>query len=155
MSYPQPREGIVGIKRDDDLLSLEDSAIQHRTLIQLLAWELHSATLRYGNELGDRIRRPQTGDLVIETTRGVIAAARGTPMPEAFGYLLGRRVEWTETDEEWAQIVAEQRLSAGEKRWTDDVWYVQYGPEPEDVCRWLNCSFAAVPSSPRFGREQS
>lgn len=154
MTYPQPREGIVGIKRDDDLLSLDDSAAPHRALIQLLAWELHSATLRYGNELGDRIRNPRPGDLVIETTRGAIAAARGTPMPMAFGYLIERRVEWTETDEEWAQIVAEQALRADEERWTDDVWYVQYGPEPDDVCRWQNCSFAAVPNNHRFGRKQ-
>jgi hypothetical protein len=31
----------------------------------------------------------------------------------------------------------------------DHAWYVQYGNDPGDVCRWVNCDFLAIPTDPR------
>lgn len=150
--YPQPREGITGTERtEDDLLALNDKAVARRLLMIGTVKALRTATL-VGNpapvvaEMWARMQDPQPGDLVMES---------GTPFrksdPDAqikgFGILIAHREEWASTDEEWAATLAEEPdLVREEERFHDHAWYVQYGPAAEDVCRWTNCEFMAVPT---------
>lgn len=165
-TYLQPREGITGTLRDqDDLLSLDELAIPRRMIMCAMAKCLQRATM-VGNpapvvaRMDERMRNPQAGDLVVETSR----LGRNRMDVETFGILLGRRDEWWQTDEEWAARLAGEREAHDEmrtrwpdlgefepdKRMTDDAWYVQYGPQPGDVCRWVNCEFMAIPTDPHF-----
>lgn len=149
--YPQPREGITGTDRtEDDLLGLDDKAVARRLMMIGTARALNSACL-VGNpapvvaDMYARMRDPRPGDLVMET---------GTPFrrndPDAqikgFGILIGHREEWASTDEEWAAACAEDPDVREDERFHDHAWYVQYGPAAEDVCRWTNCEFIAIPT---------
>lgn len=142
MTYPQPREGITGTLRDDDLLSLEDSALARRKIMLAMALTLWSTALAaYPIEpasLWKRMDKPRVGDLVVENTR--------TDPVRGLGILIGYRKEWAFTDEEWQQIETDDPGAYAGDRPIDDVWYIQYGPQPEDVCRWSNASFIAIPT---------
>ncbi|QDH91691.1 hypothetical protein SEA_PHRAPPUCCINO_13 [Mycobacterium phage Phrappuccino] len=154
MTYAQPWEGITGtLRADDELLSLEDKAMPVRGAMMALTWHLNRATLRPGDKLGERMRTPQIGDLVVETTRGV-ATLRKEVYYRAFGYLIAKRTEWADTDaerEKWLEDNPDE-LDNDDERWHDTYWYVQYGPDPKDVCRWTNCSFVTVPTTLDFDR---
>jgi hypothetical protein len=152
-NYPQPYEGIVGTLRDeDDLLSLDDKAIPRRMMMANLALCLESAVL-VGNpapivqRMGERMRKPEPGDLVLERTR----FGRYSDV-EAFGFLVAHRDEWWDTDEEYQRHVADGAVGADEPRSVDHAWYVQYGPQPGDMYRWVNCSFITVPTDRAFCR---
>ncbi|MEU3507658.1 hypothetical protein ABZ733_06980 [Streptomyces longwoodensis] len=149
--YPQPREGISGAARtEDDLLSLNDKAIARRFMMMGTVRALHSAVL-VGNPapkvaaMYARMTDPRPGDLVMEITssgrRDIDAKIKG------FGILIDHREEWMTTDEEWTAMLAEDPGLCDEAgRSHDHAWYVQYGPAPEDVCRWVNCEFIAIPT---------
>lgn len=170
-SFPEPREGITGTDRDDDLLSLEDAAVPRRLLMGGMAECLRSAVL-VGNpapavaRMWKRMKDPQPGDLVIETS--TFYRRDEDDRIKAMGILVGHRVEWWETDAEWAATVEEERAAHEEflrgpyshpgdgpfdpskcERTTDHAWYVQYGPKAADVCRWVNCDFMMIPADPR------
>lgn len=150
--YPQPREDIVGTDRtEDDLLSLDDKAIARRLMMMGTARALHSAVL-VGNpapkvaEMYARMTDPRPGDLVAEVTSFFRTRDIDTKI-KGFGILIDHREEWASTDEEWAATIAEDPdLNADEDRFHDHAWYIQYGPAAEDVCRWVNCEFIAVPT---------
>lgn len=174
-SFKQPREGITGTDwTGDDLLSLEDAAIPRRIMMTGMAHMLRMATL-VGNpapivqRISGRMRNPQPGDLVVEESTAY-RTDEDTRI-KAFGILIEHRVEWWETDEEWAVMVEEERAAherhenflrnseyarseyadepwePGERQ-TDHAWYIQYGPKAGDICRWVNCSFIAIPTDP-------
>jgi len=150
--YPQPREGITGAERtDDDLLSLEDKAIARRLMMLGTARALHSAVL-VGNpapkvaEMYARMTDPRPGDLVMEVTSFFRTRDVDTKI-KGFGILIDHRDEWASTDEEWAaELAGDADLDPVADRFRDHAWYVQYGPAAEDVCRWVNCEFIAVPT---------
>lgn len=153
----QPREDITGIDRSaDDLLSLNMRAVAHRDALVAVAHHLRTATM-VGNpapvveRMATRMRSPQPGDLVVEPTMARSRRDLDTRI-KALGYLIERRTEWWETDEEWEQIKAEEGYEDDEERRTDVAWYVQYGPSPEDVCRWVNCEFMTVPIGEEFAQ---
>lgn len=130
------------------ILSLEDDAVPARRAIYALSWHLQRATL-VGDpapivaEMHDRMRHPQVGDLVVECTRGHYAAhAERGDWYRGIGILLAVQHEWLSTDEEWA---ADPDSAFEDNRAADEWAYVQYGPAPEDVCRWGNCEFMMVP----------
>lgn len=146
----QPHEGVQGTLRDDDdLLSLGDRAVAVRSVLIGLANHLYSAVL-VGNPapkvaaMYQRISNPKVGDLVVEMT-----ALYGTNVErkiKGFGMLVAQRNEWDSTDAEWEAYCSENpEDAASDGRWTDEAWYVQYGPQPDDVCRWTNCRFIVVP----------
>lgn len=149
----QPREGIVGVRRDDYLLSLDDKAVAHRDALIAMAWHLKTASL-VGNpapvvqRIYERINHPQPGDLVVEWAMSRPARDADTRL-KAFGFLIEHRNEWWETDAEWAALKAEDGGLDDEDRRVDHAWYVQYGNEPEAICRWVNCDFLAIPTDPR------
>jgi hypothetical protein len=149
--YPQPHEGITGTARtEDDLLGLDDKAIVRRLMMIGTAKALRTATL-VGNpapvvaEMWVRMRDPRPGDLVMESSTPF---RRSDPDAQikGFGILIDHREEWASTDEEWAATCAEDPDIREDERFHDHAWYVQYGPAAEDVCRWTNCEFIAIPT---------
>jgi hypothetical protein len=157
-NWPQPHVGITGTARADDLLSLEENAIPRRMMMIGMADCLYRAAI-VGNpapvvrRMGARISKPEPGDLVLvmdSLHRDEDARVKG------FGILLGHRTEWWQTDAELAADIARMRadgdvseeyltsLESGEDRSIDEAWYVQYGSQPGDICRWTNCRLIAV-----------
>lgn len=153
--YKQPHEGVAGTDRSgDDLLSLDERALPARFALIAMARHLQTATL-VGNqapivkEIYQRITNPRVGDLVVESSLGVWTTDPHRKVP-AFGYLIEKRREWWHTDDEWSALLAEDPDAYGDDpRPTDEAWYVQYGPAPSTVYRWVNCSFLAVPIDPQ------
>lgn len=86
---------------------------------------------------------PASGDLVVE-----IGAGRGdieTDLVTAFGILVEHRQEWATTDEQWqAETLSNPGLTP-QDRVREHAWYIQYGPETQDLCRWVNCTFMTLP----------
>lgn len=168
--WPEPHEGIIGTLRDeDDLLDLTEPAIARRAVFAVIARSFQEATL-VGNpapvvrRLYERFVRYdaplQPGDLVIESS----ALYRPDRLRTAFGIYLTKRVEWAHTKEELAEAIEKTRTEESkyykddptwewnlaeyfDPRNTDEVVYVQYGSNPEAVCRWTNCSFVALPTT--------
>lgn len=145
----QPREDVKpGADRDDDLLSLEDSAVPHRDALIGMARLLQRAT-RVGSpapiteDIYKRLSAPQPGDLVVESS--VLYTRDPDKRLKGLGILLEKRAEWWHSDQEWADLLAEEAYGPDDDRPQDEAWYVQYGPSAEDVCRWTNCSFIALP----------
>jgi hypothetical protein len=73
MTMKQPREDVTGTAREDDLLSLDVAAVTHRDALISMAQLLSSACLvghpaPIVERMGERIRKPQAGDLVIEVS---------------------------------------------------------------------------------------
>jgi hypothetical protein len=155
-SLPQPREGITGTLRDqDDLLSLDDKAFPRREMMVALALVLQRTTLvgdpaPVVDRIGKQINDPQPGDLVVETTS--IGRSDTERRAMGFGILLAYRDEWAQTDEEYNQELADNGDLNPGWRAKDHAWYVQYGPQPDDICRWVNCCFITIPTDRDFGR---
>lgn len=132
------------------ILSLEDEAMPARRAIAALSWHLRQATLvgrpaPIVHEMEERTRTVRPGDLVVESTQGYYAAdAERGDWYRGIGVLLLTRREWVSTDDEWA---AERAMEGygDDERIADERIYIQYGPSPDDVCRWENCEFRMVP----------
>lgn len=151
----QPREDVAsGTDRDDALLALDGSAEAHRFALIGIARLLYKTTL-VGNpapiveDIYKRLTTPQPGDLVVELS--VLYTRDPDKRLKGLGILLEKRTEWHDTDEAWAAAVAEGAVYPDDERFTDEAWYVQYGPSAEDVCRWTDCSFIALPYDYRRG----
>jgi hypothetical protein len=141
----EPYQNVTGTDRDDDLLSLEESARPHRDALLALADLLERTTLvgrpaPIVETIGHRIRNPRVGDLVAE--RSGLVSLRADRRIHSLGILVEHRHEWETTGEEWRAVQAEDPFA---DRTAVEVWYVQYGPAAGDVCRWENCRFIALP----------
>jgi hypothetical protein len=143
-----PMEGIEGTQRDEPWMSLAEENMRTRNLIAVLAWQLHIFDLR-PTETFTRRSHPRPGDLVLESSSlHRMNYPNDDRVQYRLGYLLGHRLEWAETDEEYHQSVRDGSYNPElEDRISVEVVYVQYGPNPEDICRWENCSFIAVPQT--------
>jgi len=141
----EPHEGVRGVARDSDPI-LESVAASK--LVANLGRHLYSATL-VGNQapkvtrLDARMHAPEVGDVI------VVLDATYSSDPDTIwksvGYLVARREEWATTREVWDQ---EKLEDPDANRWVEhEAWYIQYGPAPEDICRWTNCSVIAVPNA--------
>jgi hypothetical protein len=122
-----------GTRREDAVLSLDASvAVGVRRLLRGVSYHLGRATL-VGNaapvivDMRERMRHPKPGDLVVEQSRRQVDDDTAV---KSVGILVEHRRE---------------HFGEGDEAWSEDAWYVQYGPEPEDVCRWVNADFAAIP----------
>lgn len=135
-SLPRPWEGIKGTIRDhDDLLSLDDLALPRRRMMMMMTLRLHRAVTAVppspeARLTAERIRDPQPGDLVTETSsdhKGIFG----------FGVLLGRRREQsggiTGCEARGNDLAAAGLIS-----------YVQYGPDAGNVARWDCARFITV-----------
>lgn len=156
----QPHEDVRGTDRTgDDLLSLDERAIAHRDALIRMAKHLNQATMvGHPAPIVERIRKrittPEPGDLVVEVS--ALYRRELDDRIKALGYLVERRTEWATTHEAWNQEMLEEGVQArlnGETempawladRPRDTAWYVQYGPDPVDICRWTNCDFLVLP----------
>lgn len=159
-TWPQPHEKVSGIHRTrDDLLSLEGPALRRRVVMMTIANSLWKATLgvahtEFGREEYKRMNKPRMGDLVVETMSmrnpDVMDADSEQRSIHGFGILLGEREEWTCSHEDWARYVEEAAADGDtmtlKDRATVKALYVQYGPQADDIVRWTNCSFIALPT---------
>lgn len=158
--WPQPHEGVFGIRRTrDDLLALDEAAMQRRVVILRIATELWRAALNgahteSGRALYEQMTNPKMGDLVVETvgmqTPFGLDSNGDARAVSCFGILLGQRTEWACTDEKWQEYQAEAEVEgctlSEAERVTERAAYVQYGSGPEDICRWADCSVIALPT---------
>lgn len=172
--WPEPHAGVRGIARDDDdLLDLSERAVARRRMMIVAARAFIDA-IRVGNpapvvqRLNDRFgarydsdddRGFRRGDLVVELT--ALRSDDTERIRTGFGILLTDRDEWWDTSAQWEAAIEVERIAheeAGHKepfdavascghRMVDHAWYVQYGPKPEDVCRWTDCTFIALPTT--------
>jgi hypothetical protein len=150
-SWPQPFEGIRGIDLSRHwVLSLDERAAPHRETLIAMARHLHTATLvgdpaPVVRRMCDRLRSPEPGDLVV--TAEVMHGRRDPDSRlKGLGIYLGSRTEWELTDAQWEAYKAEDGCGlTDEDRVTDDVFYIQYGPDPGDICRWHNSSAVVLP----------
>lgn len=132
----EPLEGDVA-----DILSLQDEAMAARAALVAMSRHLQHATAvgRPAPIVADmraRLSSPAIGDLVVEVTSGYRQArARAGDWYRALGVLLLHRRELVDPGE-----------GPGDEL-TDEAWYIQYGPAPDDVCRWANSDFEVVPWS--------
>lgn len=168
--WHEPHEGITGAERDDDLLDLTPEALRRRLIMCAMAKGFHDA-VGVGNaaprvqRMNERFNRPFTGphnfrpgDLMIETS-ALYGAPSRDGWERGFGIYITDRQEWATTLGEYEEWIEEERTyyedttydfdpkSPDWARHTDHAWYIQYGSNPGDVCRWTNCSFLAVPTS--------
>lgn len=152
-AWPEPWEGISGTIRDqDDLLALDEPALRRREIVVAMAYALNSA-ISVGNpapivsRMNDRFSAhrdsARVGDLVIESTTLYQGSAREKWFM-GFGILLANRWEWAETHVDHAKRMAGYEDDPFD-RFIDNIWYVQYGSN-DDICRWENCSFMAIPT---------
>lgn len=99
-----------------------------------------------GKALADRHHHPRVGDLVMVPdamrVRGETVEERADTRAKGWGYFLGEFREPVYDDATWARVADQYD---GEPNPTERVFYVQYGPDPADVCRWENASVVAVP----------
>jgi hypothetical protein len=150
VTYSQPHQGVAGEDRHGDpLLTLDDAGLRASDMVATLAWHLRRATL-VGNPvpivrtMGNRMQKPQPGDLVVVSDsiwhRDPDTRKRGV------GYLVLHRAEWWTSDAQYQREVADGAVYPDEPRMVEpNAWYVQYGPAPADVCRWVNCDVIALP----------
>lgn len=141
----EPYQDITGTDRDDLLLSLDEAALPHRDALLAMVKLLDRTTLVGSpaplvEAIRRRIDNPRVGDLVAEWSG--VYSENVEHRIHSLGILLAHRREWTTTAEEWRDEQVEDPLA---ERYTDEVWYVQYGPKAGDVCRWENCRFVALP----------
>jgi hypothetical protein len=168
--WHEPHEGITGAQRTDDLLDLTGEALSRRLIMCAMANAFHE-TLLIGNappiveRMRSRFCEPFAssthnfvpGDLVIEVTT-LYGGDRREKWELGFGTYITDRTEWASTIQEWEALIEEDKAYYDDlsnydveanlgPRSTDHAWYIQYGPNPEAVCRFTNCSFVALPTS--------
>lgn len=88
--------------------------------------------------MADRMLNPQVGDLGV-VTDALYREVWWGGWQHGVGYLLAHR---SEPVPEWDDLESPEGgpfSNPGE-----DVFYVQYGPDPEDVCRWVNAEFRSL-----------
>lgn len=143
--YPDHHAGVRGEARGDDpLLTTDGSLVAAR-----LMWALQRATL-VGNaapivtSMRNRMDAPVVGDAVV-----VIDATfwgNSDAKHKAVGYLVAKRAEWLSSQAEWDREVGKDGALSDRDRVVERAaWYVQYGPNPVDICRWTNCDVVAIP----------
>jgi hypothetical protein len=149
--YAQPHEGITGTERSGDPLLTEDGSL---VAIELMGM-LHKAVL-VGNpapivaQMYDRIASPAAGDAVV--VFDAIYSRNDDHKYKGVGYLIAQRAEWAQTDAKWAEARSEDGSLTDDDRWIErDAWYIQYGPDAVDVCRWSNCRVLAIPRTHSSG----
>lgn len=141
--YPQPREGISGALRpaDDPLMTGLGSVLVADLTAQLYKAS-HSGSSPHLSELFHRMSAPEVGDRVV--VRDSIRSDPETRF-QGVGYLVAARVEWATSERQWLEEKARYGLFDADRVVEREVWYVQYGPDPYDVCRWVNCTVLAIP----------
>lgn len=141
-----------------ELLSLDPSALAWRRLVLKMANNLYLATL-VGNPTlkiqaqHERMLHPKPGDFVYEQT--TLWGGSAEQKEKGSGILLRIVLEpvWTydELRAEYDEIDENTEAEIqGDLAKTQTVYYIQYGPSKEDVCRWTNGWFLVAPVGDRW-----
>lgn len=171
MTYPDHHDlsmHDIPDRSGDPLMVGKQSTIDMLARVAYNAWRQMGSTHNAApcaQALSDRIMHPRPGDPVY------VPDSFGRHRDEdtrrkGVGYLVVERVEWYHSDEAWLSSEEGEDLdhpwsspfgewTDGEplvwnplthpKRPTEKVFYVQYGPNPGDICRWENASCYAIP----------
>lgn len=147
--FPRPR----GVDRTGDpMLTLDGDALDVIMMIVYSGYRLTGyAQAPIAKALDDRRQNPHPGDLVM-VPDSMSRRATCDDRRHGWGYLLAVRHEPMFTDEDWLRIVTEEDPEYG-PRPIEKVFYIQYGPNPQDVCRWENASVMAVPHTQQIADE--
>jgi hypothetical protein len=152
VTFPTPWEDVPpGVDRDEPWLALTDEAIETRLWLRAFSESLYHVALTAArptaapavNTFWGRMSDPHPGDLVLEVSTPGIVPERLDGLTKGLGFLVDVREEYVHTHDEWAECADQYR---GQERPTERIWYVQYGPSADDVCRWENCRFVALPT---------
>lgn len=150
-TYPAPWQDVpAGTDRSEPWLALTPEAGECRLWLRVLGEATYHNALTAArpsaapalNTFWTRMSSPRAGDLVMEVSTPGILPMRRDSLLKGFGFLVCEREEYVDTDDEWAKCADEY---GDQERPHDRIWYVQYGPEAADVCRWENCRFVALP----------
>jgi hypothetical protein len=141
----------------DLLLGLDETSLAWRKMLCVLADHIGHATLVGSpapivERMLVRMSKPEPGDYVYERAMSR-PGARGEQGPVEFahvtGFLLRQAQEPMWTEEEWQAELdwydKHPRNSGPPERPTERIWYIQYGPSDDDVCRWGNATFTMIP----------
>lgn len=146
-TLPEPHEGATGIDRADDplLASGETKLIIARLTRHLWQANLARSPSSVFYDLYGRMTNPRPGDPVVVID--IVMSNNPEYHDHGVGYLVLSRTEWCETHAEWTRLKAEEGYSDDDRTSEREVWYVQYGPAPADVCRWVNCQVVTIPNT--------
>jgi hypothetical protein len=149
----------LGTASPQENLALDDTSVLQRRSLAVMARQFGSAILtgtthnhpivreKY-RRMYERIINPVVGDFVFETGTLLRRDRDMRQIALGIGILIEDTSEPSFSDEEWAEekAYAERELTDGDRP-TERVYYVQYGPQPEDVARWTDASFQLIPTN--------
>lgn len=144
-------ERLLGTDRSaDPLLTLDEAFLPFRVLVMNSQWYATYLFGMAGSPLGRewqrRYRKPEPGDLCFATDHALYSHTdprfNADTLMKSFGYFLGEQREPIYDDETWARV----REQYGDRKDcpTERIFYLQYGPKPDDVCRWENASCQVI-----------
>lgn len=140
-------ERLRGTDRSGDpLLSLDGACIPLRRLLLSSLWYTNYLYGMAGSPIGidwqRRMRRPQVGELCFVTDHAISPGAGDDTIAKSFGYFLGEQREPVYDEKEWAEV--QDQYDDRKDCPTERVFYIQYGPAPDDVCRWANADHQVI-----------
>lgn len=140
----------------DPLLSLDEAFLPFRVLVMSSQWYATYLFGMAGAPIGvawqKRYREPKPDDLCFAVDHAISLRADPDTQMKSFGYYLGEQREPIYDDDTWEQVKDQYREDHQTieqvVRPTELVFYIQYGPKPDDVCRWENaqCQVIATPA---------
>lgn len=140
-------ERLTGIDRTGDpLLSPDEAVVPFIRLLLSSQWYANylygMANAPIGVRWQKRRRSPQPGELCYVTDHAGNPRSDDDTIRKAFGYFLGEQQEPIYSEEVWQEVRGQ--YYGRQDCPTEDVFYIQYGPKPGDVCRWENASCQAI-----------
>jgi hypothetical protein len=144
-------------RSDDPLMNLDPVTEPFKTALMRGQWYLTYVTgyaqAPIARQWSERMYHPRPGDLVYVIDR-ILGGPRdqgADTRVKSFGYYLCARHEPMYDPEAWAEVADQYE---GKPCPTEKVFYLQYGPNPDDVCRWENaeCRVIATEETTREAR---
>lgn len=154
----------------DPLITGEQAVVDMLVRVAYNAWRKMGSTHNAApcaQALSDRINHPKPGDPVYvadSVRRGDDDTRR-----KGVGYFVVERTEWWQSDDDWLTARDDEGTTAFEawtygeplvwdpmthpKRPSEKAFYVQYGPDPGDICRWSNATCYAIPYGDEMMRQ--
>jgi hypothetical protein len=130
----------------DPLLNLDEAFIPFRIAIMSSQWYATYLFGMAGSPLGidwqKRMRQPRPGELCFATDHAINDRSDPDTRQKSFGYYLGEQMEPIYDDETWEEV--KDQYDDRKDCPTEPIFYIQYGPKPDDVCRWENASCQVI-----------
>ncbi|HET7055734.1 MAG TPA: hypothetical protein VFI12_04675 [Thermomicrobiales bacterium] len=140
-------ERMTGTDRTGDpLLSLDEACIALRQLLISSQWYSTYLFGMPGAPIGERwhrrYREPRPGELCFVTDHAINPRADDDTIVKSFGYFLGEQQEPIYDWDTW--VMVQDQYDDMVECPTERVFYIQYGPAPDDVCRWANADHQVI-----------